>query len=213
MSGWDLESIDALLTTTRSVRRRLRLDAPVDRSLVLECIELATQAPTAGGRQIWRWVVVEEQAQRRAIGDIYRAANTDYVAELRKRGEAGDVHALRSWRSSSILTDHLGDVPILVVLAFERHEWWAHDAYGDASTYGSVYPAAWSFQLACRSRGLVTCSVTAHIQRAQAVSEALGLPPHFEHACLFAVAYPDRDDFQPAARDPLSVVVAIDRWG
>jgi nitroreductase len=157
-------------------------------------------------------VIVQDEVVREELGRIYHEANADYVADLRRRGEAGDAAALRSWRSASILTEQMGQVPIIVVLAFERHEWWGHDPYGEASTYGSVYPAAWSFQLACRSRGLVTCSVTAHVQRGDEVTAALGLPSHFEHACMFAVGHPDGEKFQPARRSPLDEVVALDRW-
>lgn len=211
-STWDLGSIDALLTTTRSVRRRLRLDLPVDPGVVRECIELALQAPTAGGREVCRWVIVADATVRQELGRIYHDANADYVQDLRIRGEAGDSAAMRSWSSASILTEHLGEVPMIVVLAFERHAWWGHDSYGEASTYGSVFPAAWSFQLACRSRGLVSCGVTAHIQRASDISEALGLPSHFEHACMFAVGHPEGETFRPARRSSLDDLVATDRW-
>lgn len=211
-STWDLDSIDALLTTTRSVRRRLRLDIAVDPRLIRECIELALQAPMAGGREVCRWVIVEDAAVRQELGRIYRAANSAYIEDLRARGEAGDIAAMRSWRSGSILTERLGQVPMLVALAFERHAWWDRDPYGEASTYGSVYPAAWSFQLACRSRGLVSCGVTAHIQRAREISEALGLPSHFEHAVMFAVGHPDGDTFRPARRSSVDDLIAINRW-
>jgi nitroreductase len=39
-------SVDEVLTTTRSVRKRLDLDKPVPREVVAECLELALQAPT-----------------------------------------------------------------------------------------------------------------------------------------------------------------------
>ena len=49
MSGFDLSQTDRLLTTTRAVRRRLDLDRPVPREVILECLRIAIQAPSAGG--------------------------------------------------------------------------------------------------------------------------------------------------------------------
>ncbi len=44
---------DELLTTTRSVRKRLDLTRPVPPGLVQECLEIALQAPNGGMRQGW----------------------------------------------------------------------------------------------------------------------------------------------------------------
>jgi hypothetical protein len=41
---------DQLLSTTRTVRKRLDLSRPVERELVEECFELALQAPTGGNQ-------------------------------------------------------------------------------------------------------------------------------------------------------------------
>lgn len=42
---------DELLTTTRSVRKRLDLDRPVEREVIEECLEIALQAPTGSNMQ------------------------------------------------------------------------------------------------------------------------------------------------------------------
>ena len=44
----DPAQVDAALTTTRAVRRRLDLDRDVDNQLLLDCIDIAEQAPTGG---------------------------------------------------------------------------------------------------------------------------------------------------------------------
>jgi nitroreductase len=44
-------SVDEVLTTTRSVRKRLDLERPVPREVLLECLELAVQAPTGSNAQ------------------------------------------------------------------------------------------------------------------------------------------------------------------
>jgi nitroreductase len=72
-------SPDELLTTTRSVRKRLDLTRPVPLELVRECIGVAMQAPSASNRQAWHWVVIKDESIRRVIGDCYRRAVTSYL--------------------------------------------------------------------------------------------------------------------------------------
>ena len=64
MSVYDLDTTDALLSTTRSVRKRLDLDKPVSRDIITRCIELSTQAPTGSNQQNWRWMVVSDADKR-----------------------------------------------------------------------------------------------------------------------------------------------------
>ena len=59
-AGFDLAETDRLLTTTRAVRKRLDLERPVARQVVLDCLSVATQAPSGGNIQPWRWLVVDE---------------------------------------------------------------------------------------------------------------------------------------------------------
>ena len=47
----DLTAIDHLLTTTRTVRKRLDLTRPVDPKIIEEAIEIAVQAPTGSSAQ------------------------------------------------------------------------------------------------------------------------------------------------------------------
>ena len=71
---------DELLTTTRSVRKRLDLTRPVPLDLVKECLEIALQAPSGGMRQGWHWIVVTDPQVRAQIGDFYRRSAEPYLA-------------------------------------------------------------------------------------------------------------------------------------
>ena len=59
---------DELLTTTRSVRKRLDFSRPVEPEVIRECLEIAVQAPTGGNRQAWHFVVVTDAEKRKALG-------------------------------------------------------------------------------------------------------------------------------------------------
>ncbi len=69
-------SAEEVLTTTRSVRKRLDFDKPVSREVLLECLDVALQAPTGSNAQGWQWVFVEDEAKKKAIADIYRTNAT-----------------------------------------------------------------------------------------------------------------------------------------
>src|SRR2546426_7837634 len=71
-------SPDELLTTTRSVRRRLDFSRPVEPEVIRQCLAIALQAPTGGNRQGWHFVVVTDAEKRRALGDIYRRGGALY---------------------------------------------------------------------------------------------------------------------------------------
>ena len=71
-------SPDELLTTTRSVRKRLDLTRPVPLELVRECLEAALQAPTGGNRQGWHWVVVTDPELRAGIAGYYKRSYDAY---------------------------------------------------------------------------------------------------------------------------------------
>ena len=57
-TGFDIAQTDRLLTTTRAVRKRLDLSRPVERSVVLDCLRVATQAPSGGNTQRWRSIML-----------------------------------------------------------------------------------------------------------------------------------------------------------
>jgi nitroreductase len=206
--GFDVSEADRLLTTTRSVRRRLDRHRAVSPGLIRDALRVATQAPTSGGNQDWRWLVVTDPQIRAEIGAVYRRASE---AIARPATGAPSAHD----RSAQVFTDHLGEVPVLVLACYLRRGWQSrspHRALVDASVYGSIFPAVWSLQLALRARGLVSCFLAAHLRYADEVADLVGLPADIGQAGMVAVGWPDRDDFRPARRRPVDEVVRFDRW-
>ena len=210
-------SADEVLTTTRSVRKRLDFDRPVERSIVEECIEIAIQAPTGSNRQGWHWVVIEEQAKKQALADIYAANFTEYrnaaaptYAEGDTRGERQD--AVRD--SAIYLAENFHRAPMMLIPCIDgRLD--NLPSFATASMWGSLLPAVWSFMLALRERGLGSAWTTIHMMRGgeQQAAELLGIPyEKVSQAGLFPIAYTQGIDFKLAKRQPLSEIVHWDGW-
>ncbi|GAB2909020.1 nitroreductase family protein [Rhodococcus aerolatus] len=209
-------STDELLTTTRTVRRRLDMTRPVPLELVRECVEVALQAPSGGNAQGWHWLVVTDAAQRAAIGEVYRDCFARYQAS---KGFAGNLHAddperaavqQRVGDSASWLGEHLGEAPVLLVPCLQTGR--PLPAGNQAGLWGSLLPAAWSYALAARDRGLGTAWTTVHLQREADVAEILGLPDGVHQGALLPTAYYTGETFKPARRQPLDEVLHLDRW-
>ena len=61
--------------------------------------------------------------------------------------------------------------------------------YDQATRWGSVLPAVWSFMLALRARGLGSCWTTIHLHREEEMAELLGIPyGEVTQAGMFPVA-------------------------
>ena len=214
----DLNTVDHLLTTTRSVRKRLDFSRPVERSVITRCIELALQAPTGGNAQGWSFMVVTDEAKRAAISALYKKAFKLYSSDPNMRARYGDDGDLRAQQldrvlsSADYLADNMHKAPALVIACIEgRVE--KGSPLEQAGVYGSILPAAWSFMLALRSRGLGTAWTTLHIMYEQEAAKILGIPDTITQAALFPVAYYTGDDFKPAKRLPTEQFVHWDSWG
>jgi nitroreductase len=206
---------EELLTTTRSVRRRLDLTRPVPRESILECINIATQAPTGSNRQGWQWVIVADAEKRKFIGQRYREAWYAYAGGNRPTYDASDPRAARQEGvrdSAMYLADHMGEVPALVIAC--------HQGRVDGGTnleiaglYGSILPAVWSFMLAARLRGLGTAYTTLHLRYEQEIAQLLSIPyAEMTQAAMLPVAYYTGETFHPAQRIPADRIVHWDTW-
>jgi nitroreductase len=207
---FDLTTVDRLLTTTRSVRRRLDLERPVADQLIEQCLGLASQAPNASNEQTWHWVIVTDESKRRALADLYRRSLAPYLdAQTKIRHSTASRRLLASVRW---LAEHLQDVPVHVIPCIEA------DATGGSnhaasSFYGSILPAVWSFQLALRSRGLGSAWTTSHLALETDAAELLGIPAGVVQVALVPVAHLVGDDLHPAPRRPVAEVTSWNGWG
>lgn len=207
----DLSTVDHLLSTTRSVRKRLDLERPVEAEVITRCLELAIQAPSGSDRQKWHFVLITEPALRAQIAEHYRAAFAHYsgVAQGPHGGAYTPTTPLRD--SAQYLAANFHRVPLLVLFCYEgRVE--DQGVLAQASLYGSILPAAWSFMLALRSRGLGAVWTTLHLRYEREVAELLGLPAELTQAALIPVAYFTGTDFKPAKRRPVTEHMHWNGW-
>ena len=213
----DHVATDKLLTTTRSVRKRLDLTRDVEPQVIQDCIDIAMQAPTGTNAQNWAFVVITDPAKKKFIADAYRnggemMAGSGYPPPL----EPGDPreHVMpKVMESAGYLGEILEQVPVFVIACVRGRVESVPMVIAQASTYGSILPAAWSFMLALRSRGLGTAWTTIHLFQEQAISELLGIPDDWTQTVLFPVAYYTGDDFKPAHRLPSDGMTHWDSWG
>lgn len=231
---FDLATVDALLTTTKAVRKRLDLDRPVEREVVQECLDLSVYAPTANGRENWRWLVVTDDELRWELAERYRAAWRVHSGALtaasgrRSRGDHGRI--MRNRASADWLAENLHRVPVHVIACWvgrppgdrggadqkrDRVSYLeADDAWLVANSlyYGSIYPAIWSFQLALRSRGLGSAITVAHVPWEAEIAQLLGIPRSVTQIALLPVAYTQGTSFSRSPRRPAADLTYWNRW-
>jgi nitroreductase len=210
---------DELLATTRSVRRRLDLERDVPAAVLRECLELALQAPTGSLRQDWHFVVSNDRAQCRRVGEIYSrlwlGMVTDGYLEATMAKEP-DLVARASWKrmmdSARHLAVHFPEVPAILVPCIDgRLDGTA--AAVQAVRWGSIIQATWSFMLAARARDLGTCWTTVHLNAEEEVADVLGIPfATVQQVALIPVAYTRGTDFRPGARKPFDRFVHWNGW-
>ncbi|MCL2585018.1 MAG: nitroreductase family protein [Streptosporangiales bacterium] len=208
-------SADEVLTTTRSVRKRLDLEKPVPREILNECLEIALQAPTGSNQQGWQFMFVDDPDKKKALADIYRIAATPYLdADKPSHGDMRDEQRPRVTSSAKYLNEHLHEVPVMMIPCISGR--------GDnlpsglsAGFWGSLLPAAWSFMLALRSRGLGSAWTTLHMvgDGEKQAAEVLSIPyESYSQGGLFPIAYTKGTDFRPAKRLPAAELTHWNSW-
>ncbi len=211
IAGFDLDTVDRLLTTTRAVRRRLDLERPVEREIIHECIRLSQQAPTGSNAQSWRWLVVTDAEKRQQLADIYAKGQPGLEAH-RKTIPEEDEQTHKVYRVASWFIQHLAEVPVHVIPCVQGRPPKTFHPMLCATIYGSILPAVWSFQLALRSRGLGSVLTTLHLQFEEEVRALFGIPENVLQVALLPVAYTRGVDFKAAARPDAETLTHWNHW-
>jgi nitroreductase len=214
--GIDVAVADRLLSTTRSVRKRLDFERAVPPEVLEECLEIALQAPTGSNSQGWHFLIVTDRAQKSALADLYRSAFAKYadVPQV-PRFEPDDPRAaqMRGILSSALyLNKRLHEVPVMVIPCIEGR-WDELSVFHQAGAYGSIFPAVWSFMLALRARGVGSSLTTMHLMYEEEAAAILGIPEEVTQVALLPIAYFTGDTFKAAGRIPAAERTYWGRWG
>ncbi|HWS91033.1 MAG TPA: nitroreductase family protein [Mycobacterium sp.] len=205
-----------LLTATRSARKSLDLDAPIDLEDIRDCLRIGMQAANGSNQQAWRWLVVADPVLRDKIAELYRDAyllrvGGQMLADLLPAGtQEGRLMSSTEW-----LVENMAKVPLLVIPCYQPYlpRIDGDESFHQATLYGSIFPAVWNFQLALHTRGYGTCITTLHLHREEEVRRLLGIPQTYVRGCLLPVGrLRTGRTFRPARRRPVDEVVALDRW-
>src|SRR4051812_32816059 len=146
------------------------------------------------------------------MAELYRAGFDDHAA----RDTSGEGTVIQSnpriSESVQYLKARMEQAPMLLVPAIGTR-YGDHTAFHQASKWGSIVPAVWSFMLALRARGLGSAWTTIHLYREKEMAELLGIPyPGFTQAGLFPIAYTKGVDFRPADRSSSERRVFWNHW-
>ena len=205
-----------LLTTTKAVRRRIDFDRPVPFEVLEDCVRIAVQAPLGGEEWQPHFLIVDDAMLIEKVGTLYNEINQPYIDDIEAKAlaaaDSSDHESIRRthetfrWHG-----DQMSRMPALVIVGVKgRYE--SQPQIIQASAYGSILPAAWSFMLAARTKGLGATWTTLHLVNADRVAEVLGIPSDFTQAVMLAVGFYTGDTFKPATRLPVSSYIHHNGW-
>jgi nitroreductase len=196
-------AVDLALSTTRSVRRRIDWSRPVEPELLEAAIDVAVQAPTGANAEAWRFLVLTDDAPKRAVAELYRRALARYRTT---RSEAAQKQSVND------LAERLHEAPALILVCSEGVPDPASRAL-QVAFYASVLPAAWSLMVALRARGLGATWTTLHLLHEAEAAAALGIPEGVTQTVLLPIGYLDGAVLRPAVRKGAREVTYWNRWG
>ena len=205
----DVASVDLALNTTRAVRRRLDLERPVAQQVILDCIDVAEQAPSGGNQGSRRWIVVRDQKLKAQLAELYMASAGEWMIESHDK-LAGTGHPNEKVMASAAhLARHLAEVPVIVIPTIIG----VHDGSGRPGLFDSVIQSVWSFCVALRARGLGTAWTTAILSRQEDIATLLGIPEGMTQIAMIPVAWSKGTEFKKAPRYPAREITYLDGFG
>jgi 5,6-dimethylbenzimidazole synthase len=177
-----------LLTWRRDVRR-FRGERPEEGTL-LRLIELACLAPSVGLSQPWRFVIVDDEARRRAVRENFAACNADALA---------DYSDNRAARYARLKLAGIDEAPLHLAIFADRGtaqgSGLGRRTMPEMADY-SVVAAVHTIWLAARAEGLGMGWVS--ILEPAGVAAALDVPASWRLIGYFCVGYPSEEDTVPA---------------
>ncbi len=202
----DIKSVDEALMTTRAVRRRLDLERPVDQQILLDCIDIAEQAPSGGNQGSRRWIIVRDQRTKDRLAEIYMEAAGKWMIEAHNKIEGTGHPQEKVMASAAHLATHLAQCQAIVFPTIIG----VHDGSGRPGLFDSVIQSVWSFCVALRARGLGTAWTTAILARQNELTDLLGIPDDVTPIAMLPVGWMKGSSVKLAPRLPAREITYID---
>ncbi len=199
----DLDSIDTVLATARSVRRNLDFERAIEPAVLHDCIDLAAQAPTgAVNGESWRFLVVTDAEPKARLAALYGSILEEFAASRGVALKPAHRH----------LVERLPHIPAMIFVCIDAPP--PPDEVGtQIGYYGSVLPAAWSLMLALRARRIGATWTSLLASQQSAVREILGMPEETTHLVMLPVGYMKGARLKRADRLPAEQITFWQRWG
>jgi len=197
-----LEGVEHVLSTARSVRKKLDFSRPVSQEDLEACIDVAVQAPTGIDAESWRFLVVTDPAIKQKIADIY----CEVMLEI------GRSRGVTLKPTHNALMARLHEMPCMVFV-FVIGEPPSNNIGGQVGFFGSILPAAWSLMLAMRARGIGTTWTSLLTSRHDEIAEILGVPAGVTQTVMLPAAYTLGARLKRAERLPAAKVTFWEQWG
>ena len=179
--------------------------------MLLECLEIALQAPTGSNSQGWQWMFVEDPAKKQAIADYY-GASFDRLppaapsARVPARATSERSTATRVTSSADYLSEHFHEVPVMLIPLIEGRLDGVPVVHG-AGCVGLDPARGVELHAGTAQRGLGSAWTTLHLSDEREVADLLGIPfDRYTQAGLFPIAYTSAPTSSPrrASRPPNS---------
>lgn len=181
--------------------------------------------------QNWHFVVVTDPNKRKVLAELYRKGREIYLTlpfgtpNLVFDDPQRNATQARVEASAQYLNVNLEHVPVHVIPCItgrtdgrgptEQEALWGNipPIVKQCAQWESIAPAAWSFMLAARARGLGTCWTGLHLFFEEEAARLLGIPyEEVMQACLIPLAHTKGTKFKPGRREPLSTVAHWNSW-
>jgi len=213
----DADTLYALLSTTRSIRRIS--DAPVPDDVLDRVLQAAVWAPSGGNRQPWRVIVVRDRDVKQALSDLYVDEWARYVdfnpSKVPDQSPETLERVRRQFDTGGALAAGLADVPVVCVFVHDPSMLYVTDAgLGRHPVVGgaSLYPAVQNMLLAARAEGLGGVITTLLCRREPEMRTVLSLPDEWAVHAVVPLGFP-KGRHGPLRRAPITEMVHRDRWG
>ncbi|MBC09167.1 MAG: hypothetical protein CMQ39_03225 [Gammaproteobacteria bacterium] len=200
MEDVNIPDIDFVLSSTRSVRKKLDYSRPISEEDLIDCINLAVQAPTGIIGENWRFLILTDKDRKADIATLYR----EILIEI----SSSQGIILKS--SHLALMDRLHEIPCMIfVLAIGEPGSSVSEQVG---FFGSILPAAWSLMVAMRARGIGTTWTSLLTSKSDDIAKILKIPEGVTQTVMFPAAYTLGAVLRPAVRKPAEDLIHWNSW-